>query len=290
VATDKTMSRFGLAFLLALGAFFGFGALPKLDQLSLSVLDIGQGDAIYMRLPTGDDVVMDAGPNDRVLSALGEAMPIGDRTIELLIVSHNHADHIGGLDAILDSYTVKKILISGAIHTTDQYIRILGKIQTKQVETAIVQAGDSLDFGESKFTILHPVGIVTGDLPDDQHNATIVTKLSFRNFCAILTGDIDAAHEQAILEVVQTQHISIRCDVLKVTHHGSRTGSSDLFLQAVQPKIALIPVGTDNRYGHPTQEALDRLLQIKATTFRTDIQGTITVTTNGDQFWTKTSR
>lgn len=284
------MTRYGLAFLVLLWLFFGFGSLPKPDELTIKALDIGQGDAIYLRLPSGEDVLVDAGVDNRVLGELGLAMPFGDRTIETVILSHNHADHIGGLDTILDSYTVKKILISGAIHTTDQYLRLLEKIKQKQVTTEVVRAGDSFSLGETQFTVLHPMNIAIGSLPEDQHDATIVVKASFRKFCVLLTGDLDATHESQIIQFAHEQQISLRCDLLKVSHHGSRTSSTQQFLEAVLPKVAMISVGENNRYGHPTQEALDRLTNIGAQILRTDQNGIITLRTNGETFWTKTER
>lgn len=259
-------------------------------QLVMRVLDVGQGDALYFRLPSGDDIVVDAGPDDRVLSQLGRYMPITDRTIELLIVSHNHQDHIGGLDEILGHYRVEHLWLSGAMHNTHAYKAVLQQIEAKRIPVTFVKAGDHTKVGDSELTVLHPPPGLINQAPEDAHDATIVFKLQYKQFCTIQTGDIEERHEQYILQSAAQLTISLQCPVLKVTHHGSRFGTSEPFLDAVSPKTALISVGTKNRYGHPAQELLDRLAARQPTIYRTDLQGTITLRTNGIRYSTKTEK
>lgn len=287
------MRHYLIAFLFMAAVVYFFGSLPKVvppNQLTLRVLDIGQGDSLYLRLPTGEDILIDAGPNDKVLSQLGRYMPINDRVIELAIISHNHADHIGGFKAVLERYTINRLWITGAIHTTDQYLSLLSLIGEKAMPTTTVKAGDMNRIQQVELIILHPPVEMVGHQPEDQHDATIALKLQYQTFCALLTGDLNTRHEADLLAVTQSLKQSLSCPVLKVTHHGSAHGTGKELLAAVKPKVAIISAGAENRYGHPAPSLLRRLREAKATIYRTDQQGTITVTSDGRSFWTKTER
>ncbi len=275
---------------LLLVAILLIARLPIDQGLTLRVLDIGQGDSIYLRLPSHDDVLVDAGPDDRVLGQLGRYMPFADRTIELLIVSHNHQDHIGGLEAILSEYTVNHIWLSGATHPTQTFHELLSLIEAKNIPVTFVKAGDVNTIGDSELTVLHPPTTMVDRVPLDPHNATIVLKVSYKKICIILTGDIEERHEVAVVDTVRQLAIPIECPVLKVTHHGSRYGTFKPFLEAVKPEVGLVSVGAKNRYGHPTTALLDRLKVAKVKVYRTDWQGTITVKSNGERYSTKVER
>lgn len=261
--------------------------------MTLKVLDVGQGDSLYIRLPTSEDVVIDAGPSDSVLAPLGRALPIGDRRIELLIISHNHADHIGGAVALLQRYKVDQIWLSGSIHTTDTYLQLLETIKTQQIPTVAVKAGDNRQFGEARLTVLHPPTDMIQTTPEDQHDSTVVVKVAFKDFCVLLTGDLNtnqSDHESVVLQAAQQLNESTDCQALKVTHHASKSGTTQAFLAAVTPEVALISVGKHNKYGHPAPSVLQRLEQASVRTYRTDLHGTVTITTNGSQFWTRTEK
>lgn len=263
------------------------------DQLTITMLDVGQGDAIYLRLPTNEDILVDTGPDDRVLAQLGQTMPIGDRTIELLIISHNHADHLGGLLSILEKYEIKQLWISGALHEGEQFQKTQAAITAKQIPTTQVKVGDRLTIAETELTVLFPPPDSLNLLPADQHDATVVVKATYRQFCLLLTGDLNTGqghHEDQILSYAASLNIPLDCPALKITHHGSSSGSTLPFLQVVTPEIALISVGQRNRYHHPAPTVLERLKEINATIYRTDQQGAITIKTNGQHYWTKTER
>lgn len=257
--------------------------------LTLHFLDVGQGDAILMRLPDNQDILIDSGPDDRVNQRLGRYMPLGDRTIELLIISHNHADHIGGIKSILEQYEVKQIWISGAIHTTDRYLELLSLINEKQIPTITVETGQQHKIGPVELLTLYPPTGMVGRQLEDQHDATIVLKVSYQQFCTILTGDINTnkqQHEPQILELATRLEQSLDCQVLKVTHHGSASGSSLPFLTTVTPEVAVISVGAENRYGHPAPSALQRLESVGASIYRTDLHGSVTIKSDGQKYWT----
>lgn len=280
-----------LGLLLALAGWFYIASRhPGNTNLIVRVLDVGQGDSIHIKLPDNTDIVIDAGPNDNVLAQLGRSMTIGDRKIELLIITHNHADHIGGLTAILNSYRVERIWLSGAVYTTDQYRRARQTILDRRIPTTTVKAGNSLTVSDGELVVLHPPIEMTGQEPADQHDATIVVKLIYKQFCVWLTGDLNSAHEPLVLEAASQLNQSIECQILKVTHHGSAAGTSNEFLQAVKPKIGIISTGRGNRYGHPAPSLLARLKKTGVRVFRTDQQGTVTVTSDGQKFWTKSDQ
>lgn len=257
-------------------------------ELVFKTLDIGQGDALYLRLPSQDDIVIDAGPDDRILSQLGQAMPLGDREIELLIISHNHLDHIGGLPALLSRYKVDRVWLSGATNDTEIYQKVIATFKDLQVPITYVKAGDTTVTGDVTTTVLHPPEGVVNTNPEEQHDATVAMKIAYKSICLILTGDLNEKHEVTILAVAKQLQLSLNCPILKVSHHGSKSSSTVAFLEAVQPKVATISVGEKNRYHHPTDETLERLKTIGANIYRTDQSGTITITTDGANYWTKT--
>lgn len=271
-------------------AVWVFGQLPKPQLLAMHVLDIGQGDAIYFRLPNKVDVLVDTGPDDRLVGQLGRYLPFGDREIELLIISHNHADHIGGIKALMAQYKVDQIWLNGAVAKSDTYLEMLKTIQTLNIPVRIVKTGERADLGLTHWLVLHPSVDYVGKEPTDQHDATVVLKVSYNQFCTLLTGDLHVGHEQEIIKAAETLKEPLNCPVLKVTHHGSGNGTGIPILEAVKPQVAIISVGAHNRYGHPAEETLARLKAYGVNIFRTDQQGTVTVTSDGTHFWTKSEK
>lgn len=260
------------------------------DELIFKTLDVGQGDALYLRLPSQADILIDTGPDDRVLSQLGTAMPLGDRKIELLIISHNHLDHIGGLPAILNRYQVDRIWLSGAIGDNEIYQEVTKLLNEKQVPITYVKAGDLTEVGAISTIVLHPPISAVDSQPKDQHDATIALKITYNQVCLIMTGDLAFKHEESIVATAQSLQLSLDCPILKVSHHGSGNSTSVDWLNLTKPKVAVISVGTNNRYHHPAEETLNRLKNFGANIYRTDLNGTITIRTNGLDFWTNSEQ
>lgn len=252
----------------------------------LTVLDVGQGDALLLDTPHGEHVLVDAGPSGDALGVIGRYL-VRPTKLRLLMASHNHADHIGGLPAVLSEYGAEEVWISGAVHTTDVYLRWLQAIQASGAPTKAVKAGETITIDGVTLTVLYPLTSLQGERLDHEHDGTVVMKASYGAVSVLLTGDLEDEHEAALLAA---DPAALGATILKVTHHGSKYASTEEFLRAVHPVVAVISVGADNKFGHPAQETLDRLAAQRILVFRTDQQGTVQLTSDGAQLWVEPER
>lgn len=243
-------------------------------------LNIGQGDATYIEMPNGKDALIDGGPNDRVLTELGQVMKPYDREINLVVISHNHSDHIAGLLPVLERYEVDEIWLSGAIHTSDDYINLLKTIKSKKIKTSVVKAGYTREFDQVRAEVLYPIGDFQGKAPEDQHDANVVTRWSYGKMSLLVTGDLG---KRQVEEIEEVQNI-YSSQLLKVPHHGSATGLNEKWLKMIRPNIAVISVGKKNRYGHPKKSVLDLLFNNGVKVFRTDNDGRVGFESDGMSF------
>ncbi len=277
---DKNKKTRGLRIIgagLMVGGLGAFGMLiyfARSGPTTISMLDVGQGDAILVETPHHRRVLVDGGPNRIVLSQLGRSVPLWSNRIDAVIASHLDADHIGGLDDVIERFRVGQVFASGAIHQTDTTKDFFAQISSHALPFSQLQEGMEWELDGVGFSVLYPQGVTVGANPTESNSAAIVLKVSANNRCALLAADISATDEAALLEYAAQKQISLDCDLLKVAHHGSKYGSSNEFLHAVTPQTAVISVGK-NSYGHPTQEALNRLQELGATVFRTDQRGSI---------------
>lgn len=242
------------------------------------VLDVGQGDAILIQTPGGDQILIDGGPSNQVIPALSARMPFWDRTIERVVLSHPHADHLDGLIDVATRYRIGEVWQSGATHTTADYTSWQNVLAERQIPTRAVKAGDILEWGGLTFEVLFPLDNALGQAPKDQHDATVVIRALIEGRSLLLTGDIDEDYERAILAAWcpdRCEHLD--SDILKVPHHGSRTGLLPDFLEKISPEVAIVSVGEKNLYGHPHTSILERLTQAGIRTLRTDRDGTVEV-------------
>lgn len=252
-------------------------------QVVVKVLDIGQGDAILIRAG-GQVTLIDTGDTpakEKLVTYLGKE---GITTVDRLILTHPHSDHIGGATAIIEHFTVKQIYDSGQTTTTATYRKYMQTVEKKKIPFALLAAGDSVDVGGGAvLKILAPQKpFFTDDNGQlDLNNNSIVAKLIYGSFSMLFTGD---AEKQSELRMVKNNSTDLKSAVLKVGHHGSNTSSSPEFLKAVAPQEAVISAGIDNDYHHPHPSTLKKLDSQKTKVYRTDRNGTVTITSDGKTY------
>jgi len=275
------LSLFGL---LILANYLLWTAVGETSSATLRVdiLNVGQGDAILLQTPTGENILVDGGPDDSVLAELGKILPLWDHTLDLVVATHLDADHITGLVSVLKRYQVKEVLTPLPSKST--------KIseawqQAVLAEPAVnyVDAADDFAWGDVSWDTLLPLSS-NDTLGADTNNTSIVAKLTYQGISILLTGDMEAPEENLLMQIYPATSI----DVLKVAHHGSKYSSATAWLNMLDPGTALISVGK-NSYGHPSPDALNRLEQVGADIYRTDQNGTIEVIFGDNGYFIKTN-
>jgi len=231
-------------------------------DLEIHFLNVGQGDSILFE-QKDEQVLIDGGPDETVLMELGKVLPVDDRTIETIVISHPHADHLGGLIYVLQSYDVGKIYYNGVSSVTPEYLQLMDIISQKKIPIERLFAGKSFWSQEVHFSTLWPGEEI---LTNDVNDTSLIIEASYFNSRVLLTGDASAGAQRKILGALR------EVSILKVSHHGSNTGTDGDILAALAPKYAVIMVGK-NSYGHPTSTVLAYLAGsiIK----RTDRDGTV---------------
>jgi len=256
-------------------------------KLHVSLLDVGQGDAILIQTPDGQDILIDGGPDPQKINLeLGEKLPFWDRTIDLLVCTQPQADHITGLVDILQRYKVKQVLESGVSYNSSIYQEWCSLVEEKHIKRNRAQAGQEIDLGSgTKIEVLNPPASLWEGTSADVDNNGLVLRVSWGNVSFLFTADI---REEVEFELIG-QRANLKSTVLKVSHHGSKTSTTSQFLAAVDPEIAVIPVGADNPFGHPGLEVWERLIGRlgEGNVYRTDEDGTIEFITDGERLWVK---
>lgn len=241
--------------------------------LTFAMLDIGQGDALFIESPTGTQIMFDAGPARKVLGPLAHVMSPFDKSIDAIFITNPDADHIGGFADILKNYKVGVAFEPGTLNDSKTFQNLKTEIKNQNIPDILAKRGMRLDLGGEVFIdILFPDQDVSDWTSND---GSIVARLTYGDTSIMLTGDATMKTEKIILGENSTS--ALRSTFLKVGHHGSRTSTSSEFVKAVVPTYALISDGKDNKYGHPHQETLDTLNQFGAKIFRTDLLGTIII-------------
>ncbi len=244
--------------------------------LTVSFLDVGQGDAIFIESPTGKQVLIDGGPNRAVLRELARVIPWYDRSVDVVIATHPDADHVTGLVDVLQRYRVSLIVESGVAADTPQAESMLKSVANEGAKHLLARRGQIIDIGggaylEILFPDRDPGGLET-------NTASIIAKLVYGETSFMLTGDAPDSIEKYL---VQLDGEELRADVLKAGHHGSRTSSSPLFVGMVDPEYAIYSRGCDNTYGHPHAEVQETFSTLGVDTLDTCNEGTVTFVSNG---------
>ena len=272
-------------------------------KLHIVFCDVGQGDGAYIRFPDGRDMVVDGGPNDKIIECLSKHMPFWDRKIDLVFMTHPQKDHMQGLISVFERYTVDYFVRSDIDNTTEGYKKLEDVVGQRRIPVRFMTGGKEITVGSTRLDMLWPSEeqiakaqefkrshladsqgeilqgkeIVLGATVGDLNDYSLVFRLRYGTFDVVFTGDAD--------QHVENQYVGKKLsddtiEVLKVPHHGSKTGMTDAFIEWVKPALAVISVGK-NSYGHPSDKALTQLAAVNAKVLRTDQKGDIEVVSDG---------
>lgn len=245
--------------------------LPN-GSILISFLNIGQGDAIYIRTPDDYHILIDGGPSVKILEELADIMPLYNRTIDILILTHPHSDHVNGLVEILKRFSVRNIIIVGTPYNNPYYQKFLELINEYHINLYFADSSNDIKLGRDVYIdIVWPVTSKAGIYFENVNNTSIALKLLFNNHKILLTGDAEIEEEREIIE----SGFEISADILKSGHHGSRTASLNEFLSEVNAKIAVIQSGEENDFGHPHKETLRKYYDRNMLVKRNDLEGRI---------------
>ena len=276
--STKTRVLLVLALLFcALGIMVLYQRLRFFDgKLHLVICDVGQGDALFIRTPKGKNILIDAGPDESVLSCLSNHMPFWDRTIDLAFLTHPHADHHNGFIHVANRYRLKYFVTENLLNDTAGFNALLETLRKKSIQPRFVTKGNSilLDSG-IRISVLGPtkeflgLSAPNGFINEQKEFASLVLLISYGSFDVLTTGDSQAA---GLIDAGVENLGGI--EVFQVPHHGSKSGITRELISGLLPKVAVISVGK-NSYGHPSKEALEILKGLNIKTLRTNERGTI---------------
>lgn len=279
-----------VSFLVLSGCTFNFSngivtdnktQVKNIDKkIQVHFLDVGEADATFIELPNKKAMLIDGGEAKNSKDIISYIKSLGYERIDYVIGTHPHADHIGGLSEIIKTFDIGAIYMPKVVATSKTYENLLRTISTKGQKIKTGATGvEVINEEELQALIVAP----NKDKYTGYNNYSIVLKLTYKSVSYLFTGDIEVKSEKEIVG-------DIKSDVLKVSHHGSNTSSSKYFLDKVKPKYAIISVGANNKYGHPNNETIDRINKYTNYIYRTDINGNIIVSSDGDNILIETER
>jgi competence protein ComEC len=229
-------------------------------KLQLHFIDVGQGDAALLVLPTGERIMIDTGTEESGEAILSHLAKWDVAALDLVILSHNHDDHAGGLPLLAETMPIGGVLYAG--EAPGDY----------DLEMREVKAGDSFTIGDADFAVLGPLAA------EESENRSMILRIDYGELSFLFTGDAEAEEEELLLEQMAGL---LDVDLLKVAHHGSAYSSTDAFLQAVSPEIAVISASADNNFGHPAPTTVEKLKSLGAMVYRIDRQGSLVILSDG---------
>lgn len=250
------------------------------ENIKIHFIDVGQGDSIFIELPNNETMLIDAGESSKEEVVSEYINTLGYNKINYVIGTHPHSDHIGGLAHIINSFNIEKIYMPKALSTSKTYENLLNTIYKNNKNIITAKAGIKIiDEDNLKINILAPNNNNYSNL----NNYSVVIKINYKSKSFLFMGDAEILSENEILT-------DVSADIIKIGHHGSDTSSSESFLSKVNPKYAIIMVGENNKYNHPNQTILDRLERNNIITYRTDLNGNIVITSDGNEINVEVSR
>jgi len=250
------------------------------DILTVSFLNVGQGDAIFIEAPNKKQILVDGGGDGSILRELGSVMPFYDRSIDIVVATHPDKDHIGGLIDVVQNFSVDQVIRSGAESDTSTFKLFDSLIVRQDIVEHTAERGMRIYLDEELgiyIDVLHPAYDVSR--VQDKNDASIILRLVYGETEFLLTGDASDRIERELVTKGNTE--DIQSDVLKLGHHGSKTSSDLEFLQVVQPELAIVSAGCDNRYGHPHGEIINRVKELDIIILETCIENMIILESDG---------
>lgn len=269
------MRRFLFLLSLLVIALYVFSLEPS-RTFSVSFLDVGQGDAIFIETPRGVQVLVDGGASRGVLRALRSEMPFFDRHLDAVVATHPDQDHIGGLSHVLERYDVEKVIVSGNVADTPASGAFEDAVEREQSPVTMARSGMRLNLGDGAYAdVLFPDRDVS---KVESNTASMVLRVVYGDHSFLLTGDAPQSIEKYLFSIYGK---NLESEVLKAGHHGSKTSSDETFVKTVNPSYVVFSRGCDNRYGHPSREVVELYKKLAIPTLDTCEQGTITFETDG---------
>ena len=250
--------------------------VPEDGEAIYHFIDVGQGDAILVTTAEGN-MLVDTSEDDAREALDAYLRSAGVTTLKYLVLTHPDADHIGNADYIINNFQVENVIMTDHAATSKTYERLLDAIESSKTNLILPEPGYTFSLGAVQNTVIAP-----NEDYNDSNEMSLVIKSVYGNTSVMLTGDAEKGSEEDILKKYSAD--ALKCDILKVGHHGSSSSTTDGFLAAVDPSIAVISCGDGNSYGHPHKEISDKLAASGVTVYRTDLEGSIVFKTDGETF------
>jgi competence protein ComEC len=270
-----------IIFLIIIATFY-YKFEDKSNLLRVCFLNVGQGDAILIKSPQGKNILIDGGPNANLIHQLGNKHSYQNHQIDILILTHAHADHYIGLIEVVKRYDIKLILWSGIDAHNSSYLYFKKLLENYNVNVTLL-GQEYLIEDNLKIKILYPTHILKEEEAEDVNNTSVSLILSYGNIDFWLAGDLTCEGEEEIIK----QNLDIKAEIYKASHHGSRWSNCDNILDKIKPELAIIQSGIDNQHKHPHPETLERLEERNINILRNDELGDIWIHSDGMEYWVK---
>lgn len=256
--------------------YLSYRAWVSNDYFKVIFFDVGQGDSSLIITPTGKTILTDGGPDNKVLRELGKELPFWVRHLDAVVLTHAHDDHLLGLIEVCRRYQIKQILYNNLDFNTPALTALTNTLRAEKIKLTVVYPGMVFNFGDNcQLQIL----AASKEQGIDENDYSIVSSFNCLDRKVLFTGDAGLKIEESLLN----KKIDLKADILKISHHGSKTANSINFLQAVNPKLALISLGLNNKYKHPDSNIIERLKKIAVDIYRTDLSGSLVILANNKE-------